>query len=330
MPATPALQASFGQPRGQRPGGGVPVAPRLALLHAGTGCLLAGLAAPWNPHDRAEVATLQAMRRPEDGRVGERACCACAPLALLRPQGRPAVCRVPQRHMVDGTPSRPHPTPTPSAAPQGLPRSRWLRPVGVTAQRVAWVKPVRPPVHPPVWLTPALLAALPAVLGVRARRSRVAQAGLRPQTVTWVTTLLAGDSSPADALAERSHRRWQVATHLRHLKQTMGLDVLHGQRLLGVLKALTVFALVSNLGRGGRLAAAQRPGVALERIRCMDALRGLSTVRPGEPLPPLVVNPHRPDRVEPRAVKRRPTPYPLLMQPRRVARNALIQQHIGA
>jgi hypothetical protein len=48
------------------------------------------------------------------------------------------------------------------------------------------------------------------------------------------------------------------------------------------------------------------------------------------PLPPLVVNPHRPDRVEPRAVKRRLKPYPLLMKPRRVARNALIQQSVGA
>jgi hypothetical protein len=33
---------------------------------------------------------------------------------------------------------------------------------------------------------------------------------------------------------------------------------------------------------------------------------------------------HRPDRVEPRAVKRRPKPYPLLMVPRRQAKAALL------
>ena len=124
--------------------------------------------------------------------------------------------------------------------------------------------------------------------------------------------------------------RWQVETNLRHLKQTMGLDVLHCQRLVGGLKELTVFALVYNLVRMVMLAAAQRQGVAVERISFVDALRWLSTARPGEPLPPLVVNPHRPDRVEPRAVKRRPKPYPLLMTPRRVARNALKQQRVGA
>jgi hypothetical protein len=106
--------------------------------------------------------------------------------------------------------------------------------------------------------------------------------------------------------------------------------VLHGQRLVGVLQELTVFALVYNLVRMGMLVAAQRQGVALERISCVDALRWLSAARPGDPLPPLVVNPHRPDRVEPRAIKRRPKPYPLLLQPRRVARIALIQQRVGA
>ena len=148
--------------------------------------------------------------------------------------------------------------------------------------------------------------------------------------VTLVTTLLEVDLYPADALAELYHMRWQVEVNLRHLKQTMGLDVLHCQRLVGVLKELTVFALVYNLVRMVMLEAAKRQGVALERISFVDTLRWLSTARPGDPLPPLVVNPHRPDRIEPRAVKRRPKPYPLLMQPRRVARNALIQQRAGA
>jgi hypothetical protein len=131
-------------------------------------------------------------------------------------------------------------------------------------------------------------------------------------------------------LAELYHARWQVESNLRHLKQTMGLAVLHCQRLVGVLKELTVFALVYNLVRVVMLEAAKQQGGALERLSFVDALRWLSPARPGDPLPPLVVNPHRPDRVEPRAVKRRPKPYPLLTKPRREARNALIQQHVGA
>jgi hypothetical protein len=283
MPDTPALHESFGQPSGQRPGCGVPVAHLLALFHAGTGFLLEGLTAPWHPHDMAQVASLHATRRPGDVLVGERAFCSCAPLALLRQQHLDAVLRVHQKQMVDVTPSRPHPAPKPQAAQKGLPRSRWLRQRGVTDPLVEWVKPVRPPVHPPAWMPPALCAALPAVLCVREVRYRVAPAGFRTQTVTLVTTLLEVDLSPADALAELSHVRWQVETNLRHLKQTMGLEVLHGQRLVGVLKELTVFALVDNLGRMVRLAAAKRQGVALERLSFVDALRWLSTARPGEP-----------------------------------------------
>ena len=330
MPDTPELQESFGQPSGQRPGCGFPVAHLLALFHAGTGFLLEVFAAPWHTHDMAQVAWLHPTLRPGDVLVGDRAFCSFAHLALLHRQGLHALFRVHPKQIVDFTPSRPHTTPKPQAAQKGRPRSRWLRQLGVTDQLVEWVKPVRPPVHPPAWMTPALYAALPAVLCVRELRYRVAQAGFRTQTVTLVTTLLEVDLYPADALAELYHMRWQVETNLRHLKQTMGLDVLHCQRFAGVMKELTVFALVYNLVRVVMLEAAKRQGVALERISFIDALRWLSTARPEDPLPPLVVNPHRPNRVEPRAVKRRPKPYPLLTKPRREARNTLIQQHIGA
>jgi Transposase DDE domain len=330
MPDTPELQEYFGQPHGQRPGCGFPVAHLLALFHAGTGFLLEVLATPWHTHDMAQVATLHAALRPEDVLVGDRAFCSFIHLALLCQQGLHAVWRVHQKQIVDFTPARPHTTPKASNTRKGLPRSRWLRQLGVTDQLVEWVKPVRLPVHPPAWMTPELFAALPEVLCVRELRYRIIQAGFRTQTVTLVTTLLEVDLYPADTLAELYHMRWQVETNLRHLKQTMGLDVLHCQRLVGVLKELTVFALLYNLVRVVMLEAAKRQGVALERISFIDALRWLSTARPGEPLPPLVVNPHRPDRVEPRAVKRRPKPYPLLTKPRREARKALIQQSVGA
>jgi hypothetical protein len=45
--------------------------------------------------------------------------------------------------------------------------------------------------------------------------------------------------------------------------------------------------------------------------------------RPGETLPRLIVNPYRPDRLEPRAVKRRPKEYDRLNKPRSVMRKIL-------
>lgn len=106
-PETPELQEAFGQPSGQRPGCGCPVAHLLALFHAGTGCLREVLAAPWHTHDMAEVATLHAALRPGDVLGGARAFCSFVHLALLRQQGLHAVFRVHQKQRVDCTPSRP-------------------------------------------------------------------------------------------------------------------------------------------------------------------------------------------------------------------------------
>src|SRR5947209_8994458 len=55
MPDTPELQRHFGQPGGQAPGCGFPVAKILTLLHAGTGVLLDIVAAPLRTHDMGQV-----------------------------------------------------------------------------------------------------------------------------------------------------------------------------------------------------------------------------------------------------------------------------------
>ena len=48
------------------------------------------------------------------------------------------------------------------------------------------------------------------------------------------------------------------------------------------------------------------------------------------PLRDLKVNPERPDRVEPRAIKRRPKEYDRLTKPRAVLRAALLAQSEGS
>ena len=55
MPDTPELQARFGQPGGQAPGCGFPVAKILALFHAGTGVLLKVMVTPLHAHEMASV-----------------------------------------------------------------------------------------------------------------------------------------------------------------------------------------------------------------------------------------------------------------------------------
>jgi hypothetical protein len=53
---------------------------------------------------------------------------------LLRARGAHGVLRMHQRQIVDFTPNRPHAHPKDRAARKGLPRSRWLRKLGVMDQ----------------------------------------------------------------------------------------------------------------------------------------------------------------------------------------------------
>jgi hypothetical protein len=78
------------------------------------------------------------------------------------------------------------------------------------------------------------------------------------------------------------------------------------------------------------LEAAARQGVKPDRISFADALRWLATAQPGDDLPNLATNPHRPHRAEPRCVKRRPKKFPWLQKPRHRLRKLLMQQPLGA
>src|SRR5262249_53200872 len=91
----------------------------------------------------------------------------------------------------------------------------------------------------------------------------------------------------------------------------------------GITKELSVFALVYNLVRVVMLEAGRRQMVPAERISFADALRWLRQARPGTPLRPLAVNPHRPHRIEPRGCQHQPKSYRLLTQPRAKLRKAL-------
>ena len=106
------------------------------------------------------------------------------------------------------------------------------------------------------------------------------------------------------------------------------MDVLHGKTVPGVLKALTVFALVYHLVRMVMRPSATLQHSAVERISCLDALRWLSAPYTGMSFVALMVNPTRPDRIEPRVKKRRPKSFPLMITPRQVLRQQLVHQEV--
>jgi hypothetical protein len=200
MPDTPTLQDAFGQPNVQRPGCGFPVARLLGLFHAGTGVLPKLVVAPLLTHDLAQVQAIHPALHPGDVLVADRGLCSYAHLALLVQAGVHAVLRVGARPIVDFTPGRPFVRPSVRRTPvvKGIPRSRWLKTLGVQDQLVAWLKPTTCP----AWLAKETLAALPDTLVLREVRYQLDTRGFRTRQITLVTTLLDPAVYPVAELAE--------------------------------------------------------------------------------------------------------------------------------
>jgi len=92
-----------------------------------------------------------------------------------------------------------------------------------------------------------------------------------------------------------------------------------------VLKEIHVFALVYNLVRVVLQAASRRQHMPIARLSHIDAFRWLASANEEEALPKIVVNPDRPDRVEPRVVKRRPKEYDRMTRRRAELRGQLLE-----
>lgn len=326
MPDEPELQRHFGQPGGQAPGRGFPVATMPALFHAGTGLLQDIVAAPLRTHDMGRVDGVDPTLKPGDVPVGDRGSCSFPHPALLLGRGVHAVLRMRRMQIVDFTPGRPHTSPRDRKAPAGRPRSRWVRALGAFDQVVEWFKPA----YRPARMTAEQFARLPETIAVRELRYRIARRGFRTRCVTLVTTLLDPEAYPLEALAELYGARWRVEHYLRDLRQAMKMDILRCKTADGVLKELMAYGIVYNLVRLVMNEAARRRHVAVDRVSFIDALRWLLEAEPGERMPRLVVNPSRPGRYGPRVRKRRPKEFPVMKRPRRVLRKELGEKDLVA
>lgn len=324
MPDKPELQQAFGQPGAQKPGCGFPVAHLLALFHAGTGMLQRVIVAPMRTHDMANASQMHPELAPGDVLVADRGFCSYAHFAQLLRSGLCGVFRLHQKTIVSFRIGRLHIPPRPCAffkGVKGLPRSRWVRWLGHLDQVVEYYKPQQRP----KWLAWEDYAKLPASIMVRELRFTIVIPGFRTKEVTLVTTLLDPIQYPLEELAQLYFDRWRVELNLRHLKQTLRLDVLRCKTVEGVLKEMCMIALVYNLVRLVMIEAARRQETEPDRISFIDALRWLNNARAGQPLRRLIMHPIR-HRVEPRVRKRRPKGYPLMKRPRAELRKVLMAQ----
>jgi hypothetical protein len=326
-PDTPASQQVFGQPRGCKKGCGFPIPKVLGLFDAFSGLIVQVLAFPLYTHDQSKVWMLHPLLGVGDLLVGDRGMCSFVHLAMLSLRGIHGLFRMHQKQIVDFRPHRKHRNPKRRQGKgRRLPRSRFIKRLGKHDQLVEWPRPTRKP----KWMKPEQWLPLPARLVVREVRYTLKANGQRTREVTIATTLLDPVLYPKQKIVELYGIRWQVETHFAELKTTLKMRRVKSKTPAGVLKELVVYALVYNLVHRVMVLAAQRQRVSPERISFIDTVRWLNSVRGGEAIGTLVINPDRPDRHEPRVVKDQIDTYTKMTHPRAELRQLLKQKKVAA
>jgi hypothetical protein len=309
LPDTAANQKEYPQPSGQKPGCGFPVMKLAVLFSLASGALLDVVMGNLHSHDLRLLRQLWECLKAGDILLGDRAYGDYVTLAGLPRQGVDVVARLHQRRKVD---------------------FRKARRLGHDDGVFVWRKGDQQSSI----LTPAEWAALPDEIQVRIVRFAAACRGFRSQRITLVTTLLDAEKYPAAELIALYARRWRLELCLRDVKTTLGLEALRCQSPAMARKELLAGLIAHNLIRCVMAEAARVHEAELERLSfkgTVDALRQYSAVlaqartnrlkrKLWQDLLRILardVVPRRPGRTEPRAVKRRPKPFPLLNRPRR-------------
>lgn len=309
MPDTAPNQNRYPQPRRQKAGCGFPVMRFVGVFSLTSGALLGVAQDELSVHERTLWRRLWDRLVRDDIVLGDRGFCGYADYYVLLQRGVDSVMRLHQRRK------------------KGV---RKIKRLGKDDWLVEWIKTkIRPQ-----WMAMDQWKQMPAQLRVRHVRIRVAIPGFRTRSFVVATTLLDASAYPAPMLAELYRQRWRVELFFRDIKITMGMDVLRCKTPALIHKEFSMHLIAYNLVRAFMLEAAQQ--YAQDPLRLSFA-GAIATLRQWAPMFPALrttrqrrdalrtclrciaqdLLSHRPDRVEPRARKRRPKNYQLLNKPRR-------------
>lgn len=319
-PDTGANQDEWPQARTQKPGVGFPILRMVVLLSLATAALCGLAIGPYKGKETGEPALLRELLdrfQPGDVFLGD--CCYCSYflMALLLDRGVDVVVRQHQRRRTD------------------FRCGQWL---GPKDHVVVWQRPACP-----TWMDHETYATIPETITVRELQVRVEVHGFRVQQLVVVTTLTDAQRYPHADIARLFRQRWHVELDLRTIKVTLRMDDLRCKTPEMVRREILVHWLAYNLIRKVMAQAALNQERLPRELSFAGALAAVAaawdhaTLAGQDTLTALaktqwrliVWHPvgHRPDRVEPRAIKRRPKSHKLLRKPRAEAREELL--HAG-
>lgn len=304
MPDTLANQAVYPQPRSQAPGLGFPLCRMVGIVCLGSGAVLDAAMGCYRGKGGDEQSLLRSILdtlQCGDLLLGDAYYATYFLLCSLRERGIDAVF---EQH----------------GARQ---RSTDFRCGQRLGQRDHLIVLHKPDIKPD-WMTQADYEQAPDTVTVRE---------LRTGGKTLVTTLLCPKQTRKSALKSLYRSRWHVELDLRNIKTTLGMETLSCKTPAMAIKEMWVYLLAYNLIR---LMMAQ---AALLADRLPRQLSFKHTVQlwiawdrhaNGSAHDPklyglfvLIAQQQvgdRPGRIEPRAIKQRPKPYPLLTKTREMAK----------
>lgn len=314
MPDTPENQAAYPQHPNQKAGCGFPLAKMVALFSLDTGALTEAILDVWSAYEPALLRRISGVLRPGDVLVGDRIYCTYVDLFLLKTRAIDALFGLHAARTVDFRKG------------QRLAKNDHL---------FTWKKPTQCPKG----MGTEAYQALPPTLEIRVVRFTLHRPGCRAQAMTVATTLLDPVTFPAEEIARLYGLRWEVEINLRHLKASMDMDMLRTKSPEMVRKELAMYCLAYNLLRSLMAQAARAHGADPARLSFKGTLQHLNTFLPllaiaspqkraqyYDTLLLLVAReklPDRPDRHEPRVVKRRPKSSRWMQEPRPVLKQKL-------
>ena len=183
------------------------------------------------------------------------------------------------------------------------------------------------PVIKPEWMSRTQYDALPTSLTLRE---------VKVGHKILITTLLSSKAAPKSELKALYKRRWEIEVDLRNIKTTLGMETLSCKTPEMNEKEIWVYFLAYNLIRLLMAQAALLADILPRQLSFKHTLQlWLAWQQYDKKIPcdehmlfiliaqKRVAN--RPGRIEPRAVKRRPKPLPLLMLPRQQARKKVLK-----
>jgi hypothetical protein len=206
---------------------------------------------------------------------------------------------------------------------------RRVRRLGKNDWLIQWTKPA----GASPWLSPAQWLGLPKVLSLRSVKGSIHRKGFRVRQVTTVTTLLDPQLYPAKEILQAYLRRWRLEMCLDDIKTSLQMEMLRCKSPVMCQKEVFTRLIAHNLIRCTMAQAASERDVPLDQISfkgSVDSVRqfaqAIAQARSknqrhelwAELLKILAADllPDRPDRREPRAVKRKKNKYPRLRGPR--------------